>query len=372
VKVAIVINTSWNIYNFRKGIVQALLDRGDEVVAIAPHDEYSDELKKWGCEYIPIEMTGTGMNPFKDFLLMIKIRQAMKRAKVDAVLTYTIKPNLYGSIAAGTLGIPCICNVSGLGTTFLWTGMVRNLAIQLYNFAFRFNKWVFFQNEEDQIEFLSLIKLNPKKTSLLPGSGINTSQFVVTPVPSGDKIVFMMIARLIIEKGVRDYIEAIRILKLTNKNLEFHLIGSLDETHARSIKKEELESWINEGLIIYTDHLSDVRPAIANAHVIVLPSYREGTPRTLLEGGAMGKVLLATDVPGCRQVVLNGVNGFLFKLKNPKDLAAKMKLYLSLSNSEREEMSRKSRERIETVYDESRVVELYLQKLNELVSDMNA
>ncbi len=367
-KIAIVINTSWNIYNFRKGLVQALLKRGDEVIAIAPKDEYSEKLIGWGCQYEPLEMEGTGMNPVKDLFLLSALRKILKKIRPDVVLTYTIKPNLYGSIASGTLNIPCICNVSGLGTTFLWTGIVRALAVRLYNFSFRYNKWVFFQNAEDSHDFLKIIKLDPAKTSLLPGSGIDISAFTPTKSSVQGKTVFLMISRLIIEKGVRDYIEAIRLVKKQMDNIEFQLVGALDEAHARSISANELKEWIDEGLIVYTDHISDVRPVLAQAHVVVLPSYREGTPRTLLEGGAMAKVLLASNVPGCREVVKNGYNGFLFDPQNPQDLADKMLDYLNLNEEVKNEMASNSRVWIEKTFNEQIVIDLYLEKIQQLTT----
>lgn len=367
-KVAIIINSSWNIYNFRKGLVQSLLERGDEVTAIAPNDKYSDSLIKWGCKFIPLGMDGTGMNPVKDIGLVFLLRKKLIEVKPDVILTYTIKPNLYASVAAGSLGIPCICNVSGLGTAFLTRGLLKQFAIFLYSFCFRFNKWVFFQNNEDRDEFLKLIRVNGSKTSLLPGSGVNIDDFSFSPLTENKKkTTFLMVARLIIEKGVRDYIEAIRLIKNQRSDVEFRLIGSLDETHSRAITKSELNEWVNEGLITYKNHMPDIREDLKTVEIIVLPSYREGTPRTLLEGGAMGRMLLASDVPGCRHVVKSGINGFLFDAKNPKSLAEKINLLMSLSKDERRQMSIAARKSVEDNFDEKIVVKKYLSKIDELV-----
>lgn len=366
-KIAIAINTSWNIYNFRKGLIKRLLDRGDEVVAIAPRDEYTDRLIKMGCGFRYLTISSSGMNPVKDVMLMGSLRSILKEEKPDILLTYTIKPNIYGSIVAGHLGIPCICNVSGLGTVFLWKGSVKQLATRLYSFAFKRNRWVFFQNDEDREEFLRFVNLDRQKTSLLPGSGIDIARFQPVVTEPNQRPVFLMIARLLVEKGVYDYIEAIKLLKAKGVDAEFRLIGGLDETHSRAIAKNELDEWISTGLIGYTGHLTDVRDAIALSDVVVLPSYREGTPRTLLEAGAMGRAMIATDVPGCRHVVNDGENGFLCKLKNPRDLAAKMKLYLSLSATERQQMSANARRSIVERFDEQLVIDQYLHKIDELV-----
>lgn len=366
-KVAIMINTSWNIFNFRKGLVQTLLDRGDEVVAIAPQDDYSGKLVELGCSYRPLEMNASGMNPLNDFGLMMAMRRILKDEQPDVLLTYTIKPNIYGSLASHGLHIPCICNVSGLGTVFLWKGTVKKLAVKLYKYAFKKNSWVFFQNDEDRSDFIDLIPIPLSKTSLLPGSGINTTHFQPVKAEPNEQPVFTMIGRLIVEKGVYDYIEAIRLVRKKKPQTKFRLIGEFDASHARSIKKEELDSWIGDGLIEYVPHLTDVRDAIATSDVIVLPSYREGTPRTLLEAGAMAKPMIATDVPGCRHVVMDGDNGFLCKVKSPNDLAAKMLLFLALSDEEREQMAITSRKRIIEKFDEQIVIERYLKLIDELL-----
>lgn len=367
-KIAIAINTSWNIYNFRRGLIQYFQDRGDEVLTIAPKDDYSEKLVEIGCNYRALEMTASGMNPVRDSGLILEFYKILKEERPDVLLTYTIKPNIYGSLVCGMLRIPCICNVSGLGTVFLWKGYVKKIATSLYSFGFRFNRWIFFQNDEDREEFLKFVKVNPEKTSLLPGSGIDVEKFKPRPDPQNPVPVFLMIARLLVEKGVYDYIEAIRILRKKHLAASFRLIGSLDENHSRAISRSELDEWIAEGLITYTEHLEDVRGAIAAADVVVLPSYREGTPRTLLEAGAMGKPLIATDVPGCRHVVIDGNNGFLCKLKNPADLASRIQLFLAFNPEERSEMARNARQSIVDRFDQQLVIDQYARKIDELMA----
>ncbi|WP_258105253.1 glycosyltransferase family 4 protein [Marinoscillum sp. MHG1-6] len=365
-KVAIIINSSWNIYNFRSGLVKNFISKGHSVVAIAPKDEYTRKLEYMGCDYVQLDMEGTGMNPFKDLLLLLSLSKILKSVRPDVVLSYTIKPNLYASIVAGRLGIPCICNVSGLGTVFLWKGIVRKLAIQLYRFAFRSNKWIFFQNEDDREDFVKLVGRFAEKSSLLPGSGVDTSQITFQPFETKEKTIFLMVSRLIVEKGVREYAEAARIISGQRKDVEFRLVGALDEHHKRSVDQSELDHWIEAGYLHYKPHQEDVIGEMQECEVVVLPSYREGTPRTLLEAGALGKALIATDVPGCRQVVDHGENGFLCDLKNPQNLAEKMLTYLSLSENQKLKMSLVSRKKIEEQYDEKHVIHLYEQKIQEL------
>lgn len=368
-KIAIAINTSWNIFNFRRGLVDHFLNRGDEVLAIAPLDDYSAKLEEIGCSYRRLEMSASGMNPVTDAGLIAEFYRILRKERPDVLLTYTIKPNIYGSLAAGILRIPCICNVSGLGTVFLWKGYVKNIATALYSFGFRFNKWIFFQNDEDREEFVRFVKVDMTKTSLLPGSGIDVERFKPRSAPDNPKPVFLMIARLLVEKGIYDYLEAIKILRKKGIEAEFRLIGSLDETHSRSISRVELNEWVAAGLVTHVEHLEDVRDAIASADVVVLPSYREGTPRTLLEAGAMGKPLIATDVPGCRHVVIDGHNGFLCKVKHPADLAAKMALFLALSVLEKREMADNARRSIVERFDQQLVIDQYARKIDELTGN---
>ena len=337
-------------------------------MAIAPRDEYSQKLMDLGCSFHDVNMEGSGMNPVGDFTLLLRLFKLLKSEKPDVLLTYTIKPNIYGSIASGLLGIPCICNVSGLGTVFLWKGYVKKLAVSLYSFAFRFSKWIFFQNVEDQSDFLSSVKVQKEKTSILPGSGVDLNHFSYSKLERANgTTIFLMISRLIIEKGVREFVEAARILKKENSKVEFWLLGSFDPSHRRSIDQKELSEWIDEGVIIWIDHTDDTRPVISKTEVVVLPSYREGTPKTLLEAGAMGRAMITSNVPGCRQVVVDGVNGFLCQVKSGKDLANKMKLYMSLSFEERTEMSKAARAWIEKKYDETLVIDLYVRKIEEFI-----
>lgn len=362
-KIAIILNTSWNIYNFRSGLIASFQERGDEVLALAPEDDTSKDLK---CRFIPIKLEAHGLNPWQDLSFVRQLWHILRKERPDVILSYTIKPNIYSSIVGGLLNIPVICNVSGLGTVFLWGDKKRKLASWLYRLTFRFNKWVFFQNEEDQRAFLELIPINPLKTSLLPGSGVNLTHFRPCEPTNQIPIQFLMVSRLLIDKGVYDYIEAIRIFQKKGGRAQFHLLGELDSNHPRTIQSAELNSWQEEGLINYHREVADVRPLVSQVDVMVLPSYREGTPRTLLEAGAMGKPMIATDVPGCRQVVNDGYNGFLCKLKDPRDLAAKMLLMASLTPEERNKMGQNARNWIEERFDEQLVIQLYHQKIAEL------
>ncbi len=366
-KIAVVLNTSWNIYNFRRGLVASLIDKGNEVIAIAPKDTYSDKLEEMGCTYIPVRMDSRGANPLKDFLLILELYGIYKRTRPDVILHYTIKPNIYGTIAASMLGIPVINNVCGLGTMFLKDNLVSKVAITLYKIAFRFPKKIFFQNKDDRDLFLDKNIVSPQICDLLPGSGINTEEFrPLNGKQEGDHFTFLLISRLIYDKGILEYIEAIDRLKREGVNAKFQILGPVDEKHKRGIPARLINHWIDENRIEYLGTTEDVKSYISNADCIVLPSYREGTPRTLLEAASLAKPIVATDVPGCNNVVRDGKNGFLCKMKDADDLADKMKAMFLLGREKREQMGTFSREFVMKNFDESIVINKYHQSINNI------
>ncbi|HEY8402005.1 MAG TPA: glycosyltransferase family 4 protein [Cytophagaceae bacterium] len=365
-KIAIVINTSWNIYNFRMELVKTLLREGHEVVAIAPFDEYSEKLEASGCRYFRIEMQNKGSNPLKDLLLIKDLYRLYKKLRPDVILHYTIKPNIYGTLAAQRLGIPVINNVSGLGTVFLHNNLVSKIAILLYKVAFRFPKKVFFQNKDDLHLFVSRGIVKKEITGLLPGSGVNLEKFTVVSQPQNTNFTFLMIARLLYDKGVVEFAEAVRLLRNKGVNARFVLLGSLDKQSSLGIPEKVLNEWINEGLVEYKGFSDNIIPYIQMADCVVLPSYREGTPRTLLEAAACGKPLIATNVPGCIEVVQDGVNGFLCKVKDAADLSVKMEMMMNLSAEDRMAMGRAGRKLMEAKFDAKIVISEYLRSINSL------
>ncbi len=363
--IAITINKSWNIYNFRKGLVMALMEAGHDIVAIAPRDGYSSKLEEWGCAFENLPMTSTGSNPFSEFDLILKMRRILLKHKVDILLSYTIKCNVYGTFAARMVGIPIVCNITGLGTAFLERGLVNSVAKRLYRVAFRWADHVFLQNPDDRRLFLNEVSVRESKTSLLPGSGINLSDFKFKVLPEGDNV-FLMVSRLLIDKGVNEYLEAAKIIRNKYSRVTFRLIGGHDQDHRRSVDLEKVLKYQKDGVIEYFDHSDEIPGEIEKAHVVVLPSYREGTPRTLLEGGAIGRPLITTDVPGCREVLEDGRNGFLCEARNPDSLAEAFEKFILLPKDQQERMSRESRQYMEAKFDERIIIQNYLSRVKEL------
>ena len=366
-KIAIVINTSWNIYNFRLGLVKALIAEGHEVVAIAPTDEYTTKLVQAGCLFEAVKMDSRGANPIKDIALTYELYKIYQRQRPDVILQYTIKPNIYGTFAATILGIPVINNVCGLGTAFLNKNLVSRFAIAMYKLAFRFPKLVFFQNNDDKEFFLKSKIIKKTKTDVLPGSGIDVNEFVPKIKSFNDTpFTFLLISRLIHDKGILEYISAIKMLKSKGVDAKFQLLGQLDTKHTRGIAKELVDQWIEQGVVEYLGAVEDVKPYINNSDCVVLPSYREGTPRSLLEAASSGKPIVATDVAGCNNVVDHKVNGFLCESKNPEDLASKMEEMLAQNEESIRRMSHASRQIAVNKFDEKIVIEKYLDSISKV------
>jgi glycosyltransferase involved in cell wall biosynthesis len=282
-------------------------------------------------------------------------------------LGYTAKPNVYGSLAAQALGIPVINNVSGLGTAFIRQGLLTRIVSGLYRLAFRRSARVFFQNPEDQDLFVSAGIVPPEKTALLPGSGIDLARFApVAPRERGERpFTFLLVARLLWDKGVGEYAEAARLVRARHPAARFQLLGFLDVANRTAVPRADVERWVAEGIIDYLGHAEDVRPLLAAADCVVLPSYREGLPRTLLEAAAMGKPLIATDVPGCRHIADHGVNGYLCAVRDAGSLAEAMINMLGLPEAERRAMGKSARAKAEAEFDERLVVDRYLEAIAE-------
>lgn len=362
-RIAIVINTSWNIYNFRMSLVQALLADGHEVVAVAPCDAYSEKLVEAGCIFVPVQME-QGTNPFTDLLLCRRLYQTYKRLQPDVVLHYTIKPNIYGAVAAHWAGIPAINNVSGLGTVFITRDYISAVALRLYKFAFRYPAKVFFQNQDDCRLFLRNKLVSESITEVLPGSGINLQEFIpADQFKRNSPFIFLMVARVLYDKGVVEFVQASKIVQEQYPNVKCRLLGKVDELSRSGIRRSKLEEWLATGVIGYLGTTDDVAAVIATADCVVLPSYREGIPRTLLEAAAMAKPLIATNVPGCREVVQQGINGYLCRARNAGALAEKMGQMLQLSDAELKRMGQASRQLAVMKFSDRFVIQKYREAI---------
>lgn len=360
-RLIIAVNSSWNLLNFRTGLIRALVDAGYEVVAVAPPDAYAKRLIVLGCRFIPLSMDTQGTHPGRDFLLFWRFFFLFWRERPDIYLSYTVKPNIYGSIVAHIFGVPVINNITGLGTVFIKKNWLTYLVRFLYRLALSRSTKVFFQNEDDRKLFIMENLVAESIADRLPGSGIDLAHFTLSPLPGGPPLRFLLIARMLRDKGVYEFVEAARILKHCGINADFYLLGALDLQNPTAITRKQIDDWVGEGIVKYLGISDDVRTQIKLADCVVLPSYREGVPRSLLEGAAMGRPIIATDTAGCRDVVDNGLNGYLCQIKNATDLAEKIYKVTSLSAGTREVMGRQGRKKMENEFNENIVIDRYLE-----------
>ena len=356
-------NSDWNIANFRVGLIRGLRGAGYDPVVIAPPDPAAESrMQSLGVERIPIAIERSGLNPLADFMLIRRYRTLLKGRRPAAYLGFTIKPNIYGTLAAASLGIPAVPNVSGLGTAFMRRGPLQQIVVRLYRIGFRRAPVVFFQNAEDRDLFVERRIVRQDQARVLPGSGVDLERFAPAPCADGPPT-FLLIGRLLRDKGVVEFVDAARLLRPVLPEARFQLLGPIDEGNRSAISHAELDAWIEEGVIDYLGTTDNVRPFIAAATAVVLPSYREGLPRSLLEAAAIGRPLIAADAPGCRDVVEDGVNGYLCAVRDAGSLARAIRRLAELPAPARLAMGHAARRKVQEQFSEERVVTAYLDTL---------
>ena len=343
-------------------MIEAFLQLGWEVVAIAPEDEYASKIEEIGSRFVPVSIQNKGVNPIKDFNTFLKFRSIYKKEKPDIILHYTVKPNIYGTLAARTLKIPAISNVSGLGTLFIRKNLVSKIGIGLYKFAFKSPKKIYFQNKDDQALFVDYKLVKKEQTGLLPGSGVDIQRF--TPHCKKEKpLRVLMASRLLFDKGVVEYYEAAKKLKTIYAEVEFCLCGFVETEANLGITKQRLEIWQDEGVIHYWGSSDDMPTIFKKVDIVVLPSYREGTPKVLLEAAAMAKPIVTTNVPGCREVVVDQKNGYLCDAKDAATLAEKIEKLLQMDELDRLAMGQVGRDYVEQKFSQEIVINKYIEEI---------
>jgi glycosyltransferase involved in cell wall biosynthesis len=359
-------NSSFNIVNFRMELIRRLEQSGYRILVMAPRAKA--ELAEHAFAVADLPVDRSGLNPVRDVVLLWRLRSLLAGHGAAALLGFTVKPNIYGALACRSLNIPAIPNVSGLGTAFIGRGLLSRFVGALYRVAFRRCPAVMFQNHDDLDLFVARGFVERGQACLLPGSGIDLAKFAPAPLPDGPPV-FLMIARLLGDKGVREYAGAARRVKLARPDWRFRLLGAFDRGNRTGISRAELQQWVDEGGIEYLGETGDVRPAIAAASAVVLPSYREGLPRTLLEGAAMGRPVVATDVPGCRELVDDGVTGYRCASRDVASLVEAMLRLGDLPRAQFEAMGSAARRMAEKKFSIERVSDAYLGVLDQMMSN---
>jgi glycosyltransferase involved in cell wall biosynthesis len=331
-KIVVVSHHTRSLLNFRGQMLEEFVKAGHEVVVCAPENnpEYIEIFTQMGIAFITFPLVRNGMNPIKDLYALFFLVSTLLKIKPDCVFSASTKPAIYGSLAARLAGVPRFFSmISGVGYAFGFERKLINLLVRfLFRLALKKNASVFFQNPDDRDLFVRLGLVYQAQTVLINGSGVNLEFYKPAPFPNNGPV-FLMICRLFKDKGIVDYVDAARILKQHYPEASFNLLGPFDSNNPSALSRQQIETWQQEGLINYCGETNDVRPFISAASVYVLPSYyREGTPRSALEAMAMGRPIITTDAPGCRETVMEGKNGFLIPIKNPQALAEAMKRFI--------------------------------------------
>ena len=362
-RVLFLVNHHVVIYNFRRELVERLLDDGYEVFVSSPYGKRIDDLVQTGCRYVEVNIDRHGINPIDEFRLFRYYSEILRDIQPNVVLTYTIKPNIYGSLACKKLGIPSIANVTGLGTAIENSEIVRKILIQLYRVAFSDVQCVFFQNKHNERFFLDN-RVNMRRHRVIPGSGVNLVQHCFEEYPADDGITrFLFIGRIMKDKGIEELIDAATVVLRRCKNIQFDAVGFCEEDYKD--KAEELEKL---GVIKFHGVQDDVHEFIRNCNAVVLPSYHEGMANVLLEAASTGRPVLASNIPGCMETFDEGISGFGFKPKDPQDLESVLIKFINLSYEQKRAMGIAGRRKMEREFDRNTVVDAYLEEINKIIN----
>lgn len=360
-------NTAWSMYNFRRFVFQHFIKQGHEVIVLAPHDnEYQPLIASLGCKFYPIQIEGKGHNPLKDIRTILQFRKIFKKEKPDYCFFYTIKPNIYGSLAAASLHIPYIPITTGLGYIFLTNNLISKIAQTLYKVAFKKAPQIWFLNEDDANTFVCKKLIRKEQAHILKGEGIDVDYFEVHNEYTETS--FLLVARMLWDKGVGEFVEAATKLKKKYPEVKFQLLGFLGVNNPNAISQEQMNKWIQEGNIEYLGSTNDVRPFLYQSSCVVLPSfYREGIPFSLMEGAAAGKPLIATNNIGCKDVIDHGITGFLVNKRDSEDLAKAMEKIILMPKEKRIDMGLKGRQKMQKEFGLPIIIKQYDQIISNTI-----
>ena len=362
VKVAILANNDGGLLNFRQEVVVALLNRNYEVVISVPNGKRIKDICALGCKVEITEISRRGINPIEDLRLLNHYLNLLNKEKPDVVLTYTIKPNIYGGLACAIKSIPYIVNITGLGTAVERSGILQKITVNLYKLAMRKANCIFFQNKGNRTFF---VKKNIRNDihRLIPGSGANINKFQPAEYPTSGPIKFLFISRLMKEKGIEEYFVAAKHFRKLRNDVEFHILGACEEDYLPQLN--ELES---QGIVKYHDVQKDVRPYLTEASCLIHPTfYPEGMSNVILEAASTARPVITTRRHGCMEAVDDGVTGFLFEERDTQGLIDQIDKFLSMSIEDRTEMGRKARAKMEQEFDRQIVVDAYLDEIDKIL-----
>lgn len=352
-KVLVLANFDVGLYKFRKELLQELMNQGAEVYISLPYGTLVDPLKEMGCKFVETNVDRRGMNPLKDYKLILQYYEMIKRVKPDMVITYTIKPNLYGGMVCRMLRVPYAMNITGLGTAFQSENMVRKIACFLYRIVGKKAKVVFFENEGNRQVFLNEKLVKEKQTCRLNGAGVNVDEYLYEEYPDEkDPVRFLFIGRVMQEKGVDELFEAARRIKKEYPDVVFDIIGPFEDDYEETIRQLE-----EDKIIEYHGYQDDVKPFIKRSHCFVLPSWHEGMANTNLECASMGRPVITSKIHGCMEAVIEEKSGLLCEKQNTEDLYRQMKKFVKLPYEDKQAMGQAGRKHMEKIFDKKKVVD---------------
>lgn len=358
-KVLALTNSTGGLYNFRRELIEKMIKAGYLFFVSTPIDRKVDGLRELGCQIIETPFERRSINPIKDYTLLLKYNKIIRENKPDNVITYTIKPNIYGGIICRLRKIPYESNITGLGTAFEHNGIIKNIVTKLYKMALKNAKVVFFENKENLDIFLSEHIITKEQAVLLPGAGVNLKRYIVTEYPKHDEIVFLFMGRIMREKGVDELLSSMRLLIQDGIRCKLIMLGGFDENYETIIQEAEKEGWL-----FYYGYQNDVRPYIQECDCFVLPSWHEGMANTNLECAASGRPIITSNISGCKEAVIDSVSGFLCNPRDINSLYIKMKQFCMLNYSERKNMGIQGRQLMEKIFDKEKVVEKTISEIN--------
>ena len=356
-RILILSNEDKGLYTFRGMLIRSLLASGNEITLCVPKGNSDDLLRSFGAKIIYTEIDRRGTNPLKDLRLFRLYKNIIQEEKPEFIITYTIKCNIYGGRAAYRAGVPYAMNIAGLGTAFQKDNLLKKIVVGLYKKPAKKAKCLFFENEENRKIFVEAVQCAPDKTIVLPGAGVDLEEYPAAPMPPEAPITFLFMARIMKEKGFEELTEAFAQLKRDfGDDVRLNILGGMEENYADMVNRLE-----KENIVRYFGVQKDVKPYIAESHCCVLPSYHEGMSNTLLECAAMGRPLITTDIPGCREAVIDGQSGFLVPVRNAAALYEALKKFYRLPAERKAQMGMAGRHRMEEMFDKRKVVERTLK-----------
>ncbi|HWO77457.1 MAG TPA: glycosyltransferase family 4 protein [Bacillus sp. (in: firmicutes)] len=361
-KVLVLANFGMGLYNFRKELLEQLINQNHEVYISLPNDDYVPKLESIGCKFLNTPISRRGTNPISDLKLLLNYKKIIRSIKPDVVLTYTIKPNIYGGLACRLANVPLIANITGLGTAVENGVLLQKITLFLYKISLKKAKCVFFQNENN-MKFLTNRNIIKGYHRVIPGSGVNLDHYTLLDYPPDDTINFLFISRVMKEKGIDQYLDAATYIKEKYPNTAFHIVGFCEEAY-----EEELKDMQRRGIVLYHGRQNDVREFHKFSHCTIHPTYYpEGMSNVLLESAACGRPVITTNRPGCREIVDDEVNGYIIEQQNSQDLIKKIESFLKLDYKEMKQMGIEGRKKVVNQFDRQIVVEAYIEEIKRTI-----